>query len=100
MAMNVGSSGEEGEVMSEMNTTPLIDVMLSNARNDHYYDSGATAFGRSEHAGLENTAASGQAGSRAHRHQWRRCVLERRPAGHAGCSGIETVGSFRTGGAT
>jgi len=28
MAMNVGSSGEEGEVMSEMNTTPLIDVML------------------------------------------------------------------------
>ena len=27
MAMNVGSS-EEGDVMSEMNTTPLIDVML------------------------------------------------------------------------
>ena len=28
MGMNVGSGGEEGEVMVEMNTTPLIDVML------------------------------------------------------------------------
>ncbi len=28
MAMNVGSGGEEGEVMVEINTTPLIDVML------------------------------------------------------------------------
>ena len=28
MAMNVGDSGGEGEVMVEMNTTPLIDVML------------------------------------------------------------------------
>ena len=28
MAMNVGSSGGDGEVMVEMNTTPLIDVML------------------------------------------------------------------------
>jgi biopolymer transport protein ExbD len=26
--MNVGSSSEDGDVMSEMNTTPLIDVML------------------------------------------------------------------------
>ncbi|MDE1172259.1 MAG: biopolymer transporter ExbD [Parvibaculaceae bacterium] len=28
MAMNVGAGGEEGEVMVEINTTPLIDVML------------------------------------------------------------------------
>jgi biopolymer transport protein ExbD len=28
MAMNVGNEGGEGEVMVEMNTTPLIDVML------------------------------------------------------------------------
>jgi len=28
MAMNVGNSSGEGEVMVEMNTTPLIDVML------------------------------------------------------------------------
>ena len=28
MGMSVGSGGEEGEVMVEMNTTPLIDVML------------------------------------------------------------------------
>ena len=28
MAMNVGDGGGEGEVMVEMNTTPLIDVML------------------------------------------------------------------------
>ena len=28
MAMNVGQSGGENEVMVEMNTTPLIDVML------------------------------------------------------------------------
>ena len=28
MAMNVGSSSGENEVMVEMNTTPLIDVML------------------------------------------------------------------------
>jgi biopolymer transport protein ExbD len=28
MSMNVGSSGGENEVMVEMNTTPLIDVML------------------------------------------------------------------------
>src|SRR5262245_49959135 len=28
MAMNIGSSSGEGEVMVEMNTTPLIDVML------------------------------------------------------------------------
>ncbi|HUB85541.1 MAG TPA: biopolymer transporter ExbD [Rhizomicrobium sp.] len=28
MAMNVGSSSGEGEVMVEMNTTPLIDVLL------------------------------------------------------------------------
>jgi len=28
MAMNVGSGSGEGEVMVEMNTTPLIDVML------------------------------------------------------------------------
>src|SRR5437868_4234796 len=28
MAMNVGSSGEEDEVMSAINTTPLVDVML------------------------------------------------------------------------
>ena len=28
MAMNVGKSSGEGEVMVEMNTTPLIDVML------------------------------------------------------------------------
>ena len=28
MSMNVGDSGGEGEVMVEMNTTPLIDVML------------------------------------------------------------------------
>jgi biopolymer transport protein ExbD len=28
MAMNVGSEGGDGEVMVEMNTTPLIDVML------------------------------------------------------------------------
>ena len=28
MAMNVGESSGEGEVMVEMNTTPLIDVML------------------------------------------------------------------------
>lgn len=28
MAMNVGDAGGEGEVMVEMNTTPLIDVML------------------------------------------------------------------------
>jgi len=28
MAMNVGEGGGDGEVMVEMNTTPLIDVML------------------------------------------------------------------------
>ena len=28
MSMNVGSGGGENEVMVEMNTTPLIDVML------------------------------------------------------------------------
>jgi biopolymer transport protein ExbD len=28
MAMNVGSGSEEGEVMVDINTTPLIDVML------------------------------------------------------------------------
>jgi len=28
MAMNVGSSGEEDEVVSSINTTPLVDVML------------------------------------------------------------------------
>ena len=28
MAMNVGSSGGEDEVMMDINTTPLIDVML------------------------------------------------------------------------
>ena len=28
MAMNVGEGGGEGEVMVEMNTTPLIDVLL------------------------------------------------------------------------
>ena len=28
MAMNVGSSSEEGDVMVDINTTPLIDVML------------------------------------------------------------------------
>jgi biopolymer transport protein ExbD len=28
MAMNIGSGGGENEVMVEMNTTPLIDVML------------------------------------------------------------------------
>src|ERR1700757_4971181 len=28
MAMNVGNESGEGEVMVEMNTTPLIDVML------------------------------------------------------------------------
>src|SRR6201985_3465226 len=28
MAMNVGNSSGEGDVMVEMNTTPLIDVML------------------------------------------------------------------------
>jgi biopolymer transport protein ExbD len=28
MGMNVGSSGGEGEVMVDINTTPLIDVML------------------------------------------------------------------------
>jgi biopolymer transport protein ExbD len=28
MAMNVGSSGEEDEVVSAINTTPLVDVML------------------------------------------------------------------------
>jgi biopolymer transport protein ExbD len=28
MAMNVGSGGDEGEVMVDINTTPLIDVML------------------------------------------------------------------------
>src|SRR6185437_7242340 len=28
MAMNVGNASGEGEVMVEMNTTPLIDVML------------------------------------------------------------------------
>ena len=28
MAMNVGDGGGDGEVMVEMNTTPLIDVML------------------------------------------------------------------------
>ena len=28
MAMNVGSSGEEDEVVSTINTTPLVDVML------------------------------------------------------------------------
>src|SRR5437868_1757966 len=28
MAMNVGNSSGEGEIMVEMNTTPLIDVML------------------------------------------------------------------------
>ena len=28
MGMSVGSGGEEGDVMVEMNTTPLIDVML------------------------------------------------------------------------
>ena len=28
MAMNIGEGGGEGEVMVEMNTTPLIDVML------------------------------------------------------------------------
>jgi biopolymer transport protein ExbD len=28
MAMNVGNGGEEGEVMVDINTTPLIDVML------------------------------------------------------------------------
>lgn len=28
MAMNVGDGGGEGEVMVEMNTTPLIDVLL------------------------------------------------------------------------
>lgn len=28
MGMNVGSGGEDGEAMVEMNTTPLIDVLL------------------------------------------------------------------------
>ena len=28
MAMNVGSGGDEGDVMMDINTTPLIDVML------------------------------------------------------------------------
>jgi len=28
MAMNVGSGGDDGEVMVDINTTPLIDVML------------------------------------------------------------------------
>src|SRR5436305_1996787 len=28
MAMNVGSSGDEDEVVSAINTTPLVDVML------------------------------------------------------------------------
>ena len=28
MAMNVGNESGDGEVMVEMNTTPLIDVML------------------------------------------------------------------------
>ena len=28
MAMNVGAGGEEGDVMVDINTTPLIDVML------------------------------------------------------------------------
>ena len=28
MSMNVGNASGEGEVMVEMNTTPLIDVML------------------------------------------------------------------------
>jgi biopolymer transport protein ExbD len=28
MAMNIGSSGEEDEVVSAINTTPLVDVML------------------------------------------------------------------------
>jgi biopolymer transport protein ExbD len=28
MAMNIGSSGEEDEVVSTINTTPLVDVML------------------------------------------------------------------------
>jgi biopolymer transport protein ExbD len=28
MAMNVGSSGDEDEVVSSINTTPLVDVML------------------------------------------------------------------------
>ncbi len=28
MGMNVGSGGEEGDVMVDINTTPLIDVML------------------------------------------------------------------------
>jgi biopolymer transport protein ExbD len=28
MAMNVGSGGDEGDVMVDINTTPLIDVML------------------------------------------------------------------------
>ena len=28
MAMNVGSEGDEDEIMSQINTTPLVDVML------------------------------------------------------------------------
>ncbi|MFM2055616.1 MAG: hypothetical protein RLY71_1, partial [Pseudomonadota bacterium] len=28
MAMNIGSSGDEDEVVSAINTTPLVDVML------------------------------------------------------------------------
>ena len=28
MAMNIGSSGGEDEVVSSINTTPLVDVML------------------------------------------------------------------------
>ena len=28
MAMNIGSSGEEDEVLNQINTTPLVDVML------------------------------------------------------------------------
>ena len=28
MAMNVGSSGDEDEVLNAINTTPLVDVML------------------------------------------------------------------------
>ena len=28
MSMNVGNDSEEGEVMVDINTTPLIDVML------------------------------------------------------------------------
>ena len=64
MSMNVGNASGEGEVMVEMNTTPLIDVMLVLLTPSDHHPANPDPCGEAGHAHAQCHASDRHSGDR------------------------------------